>query len=190
MKLPDSWCALHFACMECHLEVVNQLLKHGANPNIPNNQQRTALHISTIKGSFDICKLLIQHGANVNAIDEQSNTCLHYATFHGQIEIVYPLIYTERWVIWYKIMLTWASVTSRGSWLRTWHLKPHWRTSRSSWLGKTHTVDRVSGSWGWYQVVRIMWWSYYDRVRLISLNAHRVWYNNANRLRRCLVLDG
>lgn len=50
MKLEDQWCALHFACMECHFEAARILLEEGANPNVTNMFGRTALHIASIKG--------------------------------------------------------------------------------------------------------------------------------------------
>ena len=37
MKLPDSWCALQYACTECNVEAVSLLLCRGGDPNMVNS---------------------------------------------------------------------------------------------------------------------------------------------------------
>lgn len=62
------------------LEGVQLLLKHGADPGVPDGEGRTCLHWATSNRRLDICELLLGHpGLDVNARDKYGETALHWA---------------------------------------------------------------------------------------------------------------
>ena len=73
--------ALAMACLFENKELVEFLLKEGANPNLmASNEQKSPLMVACQKGYKDIAEVLIEHGANVNSKCEYyERTALHYA---------------------------------------------------------------------------------------------------------------
>lgn len=61
-----GWTALNIAAAEHKTDVVAFLLKHGADPNIPNQKGRTPLMFASHYGFMDIAKLLIAAKADLN----------------------------------------------------------------------------------------------------------------------------
>ena len=51
------------------LETVKMCLDLGIDPNVPDDQGRTALHGAAHKGRTDVIQLLVDHGANLEAHD-------------------------------------------------------------------------------------------------------------------------
>ena len=51
------------------LEAVKMCLDLGIDPNVPDDQGRTALHGAAHKGRTDVIQLLVDHGANLEAHD-------------------------------------------------------------------------------------------------------------------------
>ena len=66
-------------------DLVELLLKHGANANVNNEQSMTPLHFASRDGNIGEVQVLIKYGANVNATDESLMTPLHMAAL-GHIE--------------------------------------------------------------------------------------------------------
>lgn len=65
-----GWTALMFAAFTgLSTEVVQLLLQHGADVNLPNKNGRTALFMASEKGYVDIVKVLLLNGANVKHRD-------------------------------------------------------------------------------------------------------------------------
>ena len=60
-------------------ELVEMLLKHGANANVTNQQSMTPLHFASKNGNLGEVQALIKYGANVNATGESLITPLHMA---------------------------------------------------------------------------------------------------------------
>ena len=84
--------ALHAASRMNRLNVVQCLLRHGADVNAPGKWGRTALVFASVWGHFEVARWLIEHGADVNAKDEDDhNTSLHLAARNGYFEIVRTL---------------------------------------------------------------------------------------------------
>jgi ankyrin repeat protein len=54
----DGWTPLHIASQEGHLEVVRELISHGANPRLVTNSGATALSNATRDGHAAIVQLL------------------------------------------------------------------------------------------------------------------------------------
>jgi ankyrin repeat protein len=89
--------ALHFACKEYNLKVVEYLIYSGADVNITNSEFQTPLHIIckieySEEFSLDIIRTLINAGSNINKSDSYGSTPLHIACRHGRKEIVNELL--------------------------------------------------------------------------------------------------
>jgi ankyrin repeat protein len=55
------------------LEIVELLVKHGADPNIRDREGRTAFYLAVTKGKIPAAKLLLEYGADVNAKDSHGD---------------------------------------------------------------------------------------------------------------------
>lgn len=77
------------ACDNSNTEVVNALIKRGANVNMPNGMLRTPLHVSKNK---QIIRKLLVNGADINAVDMRGQTPLHLAAIQKNAELVEALI--------------------------------------------------------------------------------------------------
>ncbi|XP_059176234.1 serine/threonine-protein phosphatase 6 regulatory ankyrin repeat subunit B-like [Physella acuta] len=74
------------------VEVVNVLLKGGANVHAVDEDDRTPLHIASIFGDLDIVKSLIKAGSNINAVDKFGNTPLFFSLLYNHRELAKYLI--------------------------------------------------------------------------------------------------
>ena len=74
------------------VEVAEEILKRGGDPNARDNHGGTALHHQI---SEAIAELLIKHGADINAQDNQGRTPLHYAAMRGQVKYFEFLLYNN-----------------------------------------------------------------------------------------------
>ena len=80
--------ALHYACDEGNLKIVEILLDANCETNNKNIEKQTPLHLSAKRGYFDISKRLIESGANLNAEDSEKNSPLHYVCRDNYIELL------------------------------------------------------------------------------------------------------
>lgn len=75
------------------LPIIQLLLNHNADTNIPNNNQVSPLlHAITRKASLETIKLLLNHKANPNASDQKGLTPLMKAAEDGRKYIVEELL--------------------------------------------------------------------------------------------------
>ncbi|XP_058476381.1 ankyrin-3-like isoform X33 [Solea solea] len=85
--------ALHLASKEGHVEVVAELIKHGANVDATTKQKgNTALHIASLAGQTDVVKQLVTHGGNVNAQSQNGFTPLYMAAQENHLDVVQFLL--------------------------------------------------------------------------------------------------
>jgi len=89
------------ACQEGHEEVVDFLLRHGAQSNRTNQAQMTALMLAAQRGHAGICRNLVQHGADVDSKTDQNSTALLLACKRGNVDVVRVLV-TAGCDIWIK----------------------------------------------------------------------------------------
>ena len=87
-KDENGYTALHYACDEGRLKIVEILLDENCDPNIKNNEKDTPLHLASKKGYFDICKILIENGAVLNTYNSEKNSPLHYACMNNNVELL------------------------------------------------------------------------------------------------------
>uniref|UniRef100_A0A146M082 Protein phosphatase 1 regulatory subunit 12B n=4 Tax=Lygus hesperus TaxID=30085 RepID=A0A146M082_LYGHE len=65
----DGLSALHQACIDDNLDLVEFLVEHGADVNKGDNEGWTPLHATASCGFISIAKYLIENGANVAAVN-------------------------------------------------------------------------------------------------------------------------
>ena len=77
----DGWTALHWVIEDP--DDVELLLKHGANPDIPDSKGATPLHFSAYNGNAQSAALLRQYGANLRLTDNSQRNILHQVFVDG-----------------------------------------------------------------------------------------------------------
>ncbi|XP_016131605.1 oxysterol-binding protein-related protein 1-like [Sinocyclocheilus grahami] len=68
-KSNHGWTPLHLACYFGHRDVVEALLKAGADVNLPNNVGDTPLHKAAFTGRKEVVMLLLQYDACASVIN-------------------------------------------------------------------------------------------------------------------------
>ncbi|KAG8188361.1 hypothetical protein JTE90_019268 [Oedothorax gibbosus] len=88
-----DWTPLMLACTKPYLEIVKELLQHGASLDIVNKDGWTAFHIATREGHLDIVKFLLDSNHTVwNTTSKNGRTPLHTASLHGHLNVVELLV--------------------------------------------------------------------------------------------------
>ncbi|XP_033757082.1 poly [ADP-ribose] polymerase tankyrase-1-like [Pecten maximus] len=67
-------------------QVVELLIRKGANLNDKNKDYVTPLHIAADKAHYDVMDVLLKHGAKVNALDSLGQTALHRVAQQGNMQ--------------------------------------------------------------------------------------------------------
>lgn len=84
--------ALHSASLLGHKKIVKALLKYGANPNLPDQDQLYPLHLAAREGHTAICNLLLKAGANKMQQTTSGATALHLAAAANFASLLVNLI--------------------------------------------------------------------------------------------------
>lgn len=82
------WCAAGAG----HLDIVEVLIKNGANVNNATATNSTPLRAACFDGRLDIVKYLIEHGADLNIPNKYDNTCLMISCYKGHTKVVRHLL--------------------------------------------------------------------------------------------------
>ena len=79
---------LYFASIRGHINMVRLLLKHGADPNLPEHcaSKGKALFEASAHNNIELMELLIEHGAYADAYVDSSGNCLSIAQQGGERE--------------------------------------------------------------------------------------------------------
>ena len=72
--------------------IVTVLLEGGADPNLADENGKTALHYAAAFGKDEAVQILIEHGASIDLQDNNGNTALHSAATNGKTKVVSALI--------------------------------------------------------------------------------------------------
>ena len=75
-----------------HTELVETLLKRGADPNVQNFDGDTPLMIAVYEGYLEIARTILEHGAKIDTKNMERITALHFAVFSGRADMVTMLI--------------------------------------------------------------------------------------------------
>jgi ankyrin repeat protein len=74
------------------VDMVRQLLEHGADTNIPNQDHSTALHLASSYGRPEVARLLLSYGAKVDEEDGKGRTPFQVAASKGHHEMTKVLL--------------------------------------------------------------------------------------------------
>ncbi|GBL79808.1 Putative ankyrin repeat protein RF_0381 [Araneus ventricosus] len=72
---------LHFAVVDHHdnFDIVEKLIKAGADVNAQNNCKQTPLHLAVLRHNLKVIDTLIAYDADINITELKGNTALHFA---------------------------------------------------------------------------------------------------------------
>lgn len=79
----DGFTPLHLASSEGHANMIDVLIKFGAQVDARTNNFRTPLHIACLRGNLNVIQTLVANGADINAKDIESNTPCHFVSEYG-----------------------------------------------------------------------------------------------------------
>ena len=88
----DGLYLLHLACYAKKYEFALFLLLSNADPNIRDNQNKTAAHYAVISGDTSIINILILYEIDLNIQDSDGDTSLHYAVSNNDYKMIKTLI--------------------------------------------------------------------------------------------------
>ena len=76
----NGWTPVYRSIIANNLNVLSDLLKLGANPNLQNNIGETPLYLCVDIDNFDAITILLQYNADCNIPKKDGTTPLHFAT--------------------------------------------------------------------------------------------------------------
>ena len=76
-KNESGWTPIYKSIMSNNKLALKELIKLGANPNIPNNLGETPLYLSIENDNYDLFKFLLENGANPDTQKRNGDTPLH-----------------------------------------------------------------------------------------------------------------
>ncbi|XP_033113484.1 protein fem-1 homolog C-like [Anneissia japonica] len=85
---PPLWCAAAAG----HFNIVQSLIKHGANVNHTTFSNSTPLRAACFDGHYDIVKYLVQHKADIEVANRHGHTCLMISCYKGHFKIAKYLL--------------------------------------------------------------------------------------------------
>ncbi|WAO96991.1 Hypothetical protein NCS54_01468900 [Fusarium falciforme] len=80
--------ALGIACTNGSIDVVDVLLKKGADITVADNDGLTPLNAASANGHIEVVKLLLEKGADVTVADDGGRTPLNSASNNGHVGVV------------------------------------------------------------------------------------------------------
>ena len=86
VKSENGYTALHYAAFKGMTELVEQLIKRGADINAVNNDGRTPLFMAVMAQKIDVVKKLIQLGADLNVKDHEDVRAYNSVVEKGDID--------------------------------------------------------------------------------------------------------
>ncbi|XP_072174725.1 E3 ubiquitin-protein ligase MIB2-like [Diadema setosum] len=103
-------------------EVVDYLLRHGANVNEVDGEGNSSLHMAVERGHFQCAHYLLLHGADVNItktggsqIEERGSTPLHYAAINPESRTIADMLTARKDTDFKAVTLKGPTMTNRGA---------------------------------------------------------------------------
>ncbi|XP_066490396.1 ankyrin repeat domain-containing protein 16 isoform X1 [Tiliqua scincoides] len=88
-----DWTPLMMACTRRNLQVIQDLLQHGANPLLKNKDGWNCFHVASREGDPLVIQYLLDVSPNIwNTESKIKRTPLHTAAMHGCLEVVKVLL--------------------------------------------------------------------------------------------------
>ncbi len=84
----DNSTPLMWAAHKGSVEMVEMLVKHGADVNAKDKWAWTPLHRAAVNGNVEVVKILISHGADTKAKNDSAKTPLDCAIFGNRRPII------------------------------------------------------------------------------------------------------
>lgn len=84
--------ALFWACAKGYTELVQILVRKGANVNARTSYNSTPLIAAADRNRHQVMRLLLQHGADVDSQTTNGDTACHLAAYRGHVEAVRVLV--------------------------------------------------------------------------------------------------
>ena len=78
---------LHLAAAQGHKLLVELLLAHDADPQAPDDYNRTPLFKAVSTQGTEVLEVLLNHGADVSAQNHDGDTSLHFAAESGRADM-------------------------------------------------------------------------------------------------------
>lgn len=88
----DSYSLLHWACHYGALEVVQWLLRHGADTSKCSTQGWSPMHVAAIRGQHACIQALVNYDGDLSLQDLKGHTSLHLAAAHGRVLTLQTLL--------------------------------------------------------------------------------------------------
>ena len=88
----DGATALFFAASNCQTDVLQLLIRNGADPNSRTDDGKTPLMVAAQNRFVDVMRDLLDKGADVNAWDRDGRTALMFAAQGGSTDAVLMLL--------------------------------------------------------------------------------------------------
>ena len=88
----DHYTPLHWACMRAHWDVVEYLIKEGADLNVVGGDGGMQINWAVHHDNVEIVRLMIDKGAKLNIQNKWGMTELHTAIWRGNIHVVEYLL--------------------------------------------------------------------------------------------------
>lgn len=84
---------LHAASCKGHIEIVRDLLAHGAAVDVSNVWGASPLYVASSYGRVEAVRVLLDLGADVNVASRDGKTALHAASQGGHVGVVHELLH-------------------------------------------------------------------------------------------------
>jgi len=91
-KLEGGLSYLHVAVMAHRTQMLQSLLKNGADANSLDSNSLTPLHLASSYGEIEMVDSLLKSGADVNIKGHNDMTALHAAAYSGELEVLKILL--------------------------------------------------------------------------------------------------
>jgi ankyrin repeat protein len=84
---PKGTTPLMLASANGYLDIVEFLVKHGANLNAKGEYGSTALMLAASAGHLDVVRFLVEHGADIFEKDKDNKDASNHASDHGHEKV-------------------------------------------------------------------------------------------------------